>query len=803
MNGRETAGALSASLLLDSDGRILEGNRDAEVFLEKPLEEVRKAPLSVANPALYAALKELLAKTRRGRGVDDYALAYKVGKRLIRLNVSASPYPMEALGTTGTLVTLSSMGARRTAERAEVKLEKQPSPITPEDIEEYTGFLDTLVEPAFILDMEANFIYLNPEMSSLMGHSLEDILGRPLSFFLAGEEAKEALESLVEAARAAPWKGELEFRRGDGTTSHVAVTIDLIEDGEGKPDRLLVIGRDYSEEARVRREREEELRRVWSLLERVGVAVASFTPDLRVTLLSHLTEELLGTTGDRAIGTPFPELFPERSREEVTSILTSAIEGEEVKEAVLALRDKEWGERILLMDVRPAVLVGGKPREYMIVLREATRERSEAEKTEALLNEALLRTRFLELALRRNHPDSFLSGCLDLLVEGFESVAGLSFVTRGDTAIQKAQRGLKAETEENLRMLRLRPGYSRVCELLPKLEIEIHGGVPSRGWEELRSIIEDADKLQSLLREERWSGILILPLRDERVRGAFALVGCDPRKVSERDDAYFASLSRTVSGILARLMEEEIGDGEVIDSGVEIGPVPAEDREPAAGEEQTDVVQESEFEAGEEPEEERREEMEEEHTLFDIAREAKGVEDAEDNLSLWGERVAGRPFPSPKGLDLQSFLWELKERLLWDLKEGEIFLELEEDLPKIHTDPRMLRDVLVRLLDNAVKYSPRGSPVILGAERWGDEVLLRIEDQGSGIPQQVIEEVMQADISWEGSQDVEDQMRYSSLYICRQYVVALGGNLTLKGRPDEGTTAFVRLRVLPFLGEGL
>jgi hypothetical protein len=82
MREKDDRGVLHASLLLDGEDRILEGNRDAEVFLERPLEEARKASLREVNPILYSALKDLLAKTRRGRGVENYAMAYKLGKHL-------------------------------------------------------------------------------------------------------------------------------------------------------------------------------------------------------------------------------------------------------------------------------------------------------------------------------------------------------------------------------------------------------------------------------------------------------------------------------------------------------------------------------------------------------------------------------------------------------------------------------------------------------------------------------------------------------------------------------------------------
>ncbi len=156
--------------------------------------------------------------------------------------------------------------------------------------------------------------------------------------------------------------------------------------------------------------------------------------------------------------------------------------------------------------------------------------------------------------------------------------------------------------------------------------------------------------------------------------------------------------------------------------------------------------------------------------------------------------------PSPKGIDLVAMLWEIKDYFGRGERKGEIFLEIEDDLPKLHTDKRLLRETLLQLIDNARKFSPPDTPVILGAERWGDEVLLRVEDQGSGIAAELVDEIMRWDPE-EAVLEGKARIEVGGLYLCRKYVAAMGGDLSIKGKPEEGTTAFVRLRVLPFIGE--
>jgi PAS domain S-box-containing protein len=799
---KELGSALNASLLLDGDDRILEANRDAEVFLEKPLEEVRKALLYKANASLYSALKELIGKSKRGRGVEDYALAYKVGKRLMRLNISISPYPLEALGTTGTLITITTLGGRPLPERREPRQEKPSQPEVTAEISDLTQTLNSMAEPAFILDIEAVFTFLNPAMVSLMGHAEDEIIGRPLSFFMLREEAKKSLEYLVEAARSAPWRGELEFSRADGTSCNIAVTVDLLRSrhkGRRKPEGLLGLGRDNTTEARIRRERKDELERVWRLLESVGSAVICFTPDFRVTLLSLSAGDMLKTTPDRAIGTPLPELFPGDTAQEITTLLELALKGEEVKGAEVRMArakgEKRGEKRTFVVEIKPAVLVEGGAREYIMFLKEATMERSEMDRAQLQLKESAARNEFLELALASRDVDGYLSGCLAVLEGELGCSASAGYILDDKEAMLRAGRGINEESMDTLSVFKFRPGKVGSCEQLDKLVVEIHGGVPKKGWNEVNSLIEKADSLLPLFRENRWREVHILPLREEETLGALALVDCDPEKIDGTGQKTLGVICETIASVLSAFevgeAEDKAGDSQVSLDDLNrslheavISSGPEEDRKENLADDRTRTA-----DLG------QAIHVHEEHDLLEVALEAKRVKPEQNHLSLWGDDADVKVSPSARGIDLHSLILEIREYYSRRGHSGEIFVEIEDDLPKLHSDKRLLRESIMHLLDNAIRYSPSGAPVILGVERWGDEVLLRVEDQGPGIPAQVVEDVMRE----KESTAIEE--RPSGLLLTRKYVTAMGGDLTIKGVPQEGTTAFIRIRVLPFVGE--
>ncbi len=99
---------ISATFILDSDLLIIEAIGDAEVFLGCDKKDALGRPLAQVSVELDHMLKGIIEKAGRGRGVENYALAYKVERRLVALRVSAIPYPLAALGKTGILVTLIS-----------------------------------------------------------------------------------------------------------------------------------------------------------------------------------------------------------------------------------------------------------------------------------------------------------------------------------------------------------------------------------------------------------------------------------------------------------------------------------------------------------------------------------------------------------------------------------------------------------------------------------------------------------------------------------------------------------------------
>src|SRR5262249_23280163 len=100
-----------------------------------------------------------------------------------------------------------------------------------------------------------------------------------------------------------------------------------------------------------------------------------------------------------------------------------------------------------------------------------------------------------------------------------------------------------------------------------------------------------------------------------------------------------------------------------------------------------------------------------------------------------------------------------------------------------------LRQVFSILLDNAVRYSPAGGKVTVGAERKRDMVEVSVADEGIGIPQGDQEEIFR---KFYRGLDAEARAGAGGtglgLFIARGLVRAMGGRIWVESREGEGST---------------
>jgi two-component system, OmpR family, sensor histidine kinase VicK len=119
----------------------------------------------------------------------------------------------------------------------------------------------------------------------------------------------------------------------------------------------------------------------------------------------------------------------------------------------------------------------------------------------------------------------------------------------------------------------------------------------------------------------------------------------------------------------------------------------------------------------------------------------------------------------------------------------------EESLPRVAADPDKVRQVLVNLVDNAVKYSPDGGDVRVEISSADQRVRFAVQDQGLGIPYAEQRRI------FDKFYRLDPQMTRGiggtglGLYICRELVRRMEGRIWVTSEPGRGSTFAFELPV--------
>jgi two-component system sensor histidine kinase KdpD len=126
------------------------------------------------------------------------------------------------------------------------------------------------------------------------------------------------------------------------------------------------------------------------------------------------------------------------------------------------------------------------------------------------------------------------------------------------------------------------------------------------------------------------------------------------------------------------------------------------------------------------------------------------------------------------------------------LLEGRrVRVELADDLPLVDIDAVLFERVLCNLLENAAKYTPAGSPVVIGARPRPDKVAITVEDEGPGLPRG--REAAIFDLFERGRKESATPGVGLGLAICRAIVEAHGGTIRGETRASGGARFVIEL----------
>jgi PAS domain S-box-containing protein len=136
------------------------------------------------------------------------------------------------------------------------------------------------------------------------------------------------------------------------------------------------------------------------------------------------------------------------------------------------------------------------------------------------------------------------------------------------------------------------------------------------------------------------------------------------------------------------------------------------------------------------------------------------------------------------------------ERLLRErIAEAGLSLDIEapDDL-EVSADVDRLQQVLLNLVTNAVKFTPAGGAIAIGAEAEGERVLIRVRDTGIGIPEEQLGRIFDAFVQLEPPSMTSSQRGVGlGLAIARELTEAMHGELSAESTLGNGSVFTVAL----------
>jgi two-component system phosphate regulon sensor histidine kinase PhoR len=153
---------------------------------------------------------------------------------------------------------------------------------------------------------------------------------------------------------------------------------------------------------------------------------------------------------------------------------------------------------------------------------------------------------------------------------------------------------------------------------------------------------------------------------------------------------------------------------------------------------------------------------------------------------------AGRFPVQVRPLSLTDLLEEVCTQFPEESARKRIVLDIPDNLPTLVADDQAVRSVLFHVLDNAVKYAPKGE-VNLIASRDGTDFVIEVRDQGPGIPEAHREKVFEMFYRIDTSDSREVYGRGLGLTLAKRFMDVIGGSIEIIDPGPHG--AVIRIKI--------
>ncbi len=186
------------------------------------------------------------------------------------------------------------------------------------------------------------------------------------------------------------------------------------------------------------------------------------------------------------------------------------------------------------------------------------------------------------------------------------------------------------------------------------------------------------------------------------------------------------------------------------------------------------------------------------HVLNHARTQTKVIEKMITDLLQVGRGKDTKITISPTKISIGDLCLEVLEELSESCKAKFLTIEkdIPQDLPYVYADPERIHQVLINLLDNAIKYTPlNGTLIIAGLHRTSQKVQFSIGDSGPGIPEENRDRIFENHFRLE--RDEAKDGYGIGLNLCQKIVLAHYGQIWVDTAPTGGAWFHFLLPVYP------
>ncbi len=138
--------------------------------------------------------------------------------------------------------------------------------------------------------------------------------------------------------------------------------------------------------------------------------------------------------------------------------------------------------------------------------------------------------------------------------------------------------------------------------------------------------------------------------------------------------------------------------------------------------------------------------------------------------------------------DLDKMMEDIKREMEIQIKAKGLKSEflIERNLPAVTTDREKLTEVVINLINNAVKYTPKGS-ITVKVFREKDDIRFTVKDTGIGISKENHEKIFERFYQVDSSYSRKAGGTGLGLALCKEFITMLGGKIWMNSEPDKGS----------------